>query len=39
VETVANYARRVIGRAAAIDRMAAEENSVSTRKIAEAPRD
>jgi hypothetical protein len=39
VETVANYARRVIGRAAAMDRMAAEENSVSTRKIAEAPRD
>lgn len=39
VETVANYARRVIGRAAAMDRMVAEQNSVSTRKIAEAPHD
>jgi hypothetical protein len=38
VETVANYARRIIGGAAAMDRIAAEQNSVSTRKIAEAPR-
>jgi hypothetical protein len=37
VETVANYARRVIGRAAAIDRLATEENSVSAQKINTAP--
>ncbi len=38
VETVANYARRIIGRAAAMDRTAAEKNSVSTQKIADVPR-
>jgi hypothetical protein len=37
VETVASYARRVIGRAAAMDQAAAEQNSVSARKINEAP--
>ena len=36
VETVANYARRVIGRAAEIDRIALEANSVSARKIKSA---
>lgn len=36
VETVANYARRVIGRAAEIDRIALERNSVSARKIKSA---
>jgi hypothetical protein len=33
VGTVANYARRVIGRAAEMDRVASEENSVSAQKI------
>ncbi len=36
VEMVADYARRVIGRAAQMDRIAMENNSISTRKIKEA---